>query len=59
MTKNPAKRLGCVANNGAEEAIKRHIFFNNKIDWNALELKQIPPPFVPKIVSRHKNKFVQ
>jgi novel protein kinase C epsilon type len=51
MTKNPAKRLGCVPSNGGEEAIKRHQFFHNKINWEALELKQIPPPFKPRIVS--------
>lgn len=50
MTKNPTKRLGCVAASGGEEAIKKHPFFYNKIDWDALERKQIPPPFKPKIV---------
>ncbi|RMZ98208.1 kinase C-like 1B, partial [Brachionus plicatilis] len=49
MTKNPNKRLGCVAANGGEEAIKRHAFFSNKIDWTALEARQIKPPFKPKI----------
>ena len=52
MTKNPAKRLGCVEAHGGERAILVHAFFNNKIDWNALEEKRIPPPFRPKIV-RH------
>jgi hypothetical protein len=51
MTKNPNKRLGCVAANGGEEAIKRHAFFLNKIDWQALEDRQIKPPFKPRIVS--------
>jgi novel protein kinase C epsilon type len=50
MTKNPNKRLGCMSNNGGEEAIKRHSFFLNKIDWIALEEKQIKPPFKPRIV---------
>jgi len=50
MTKNPAKRLGCIPSQGGERAILVHAFFNNKIDWKALELKQIPPPFRPKIV---------
>ena len=50
MTKNPAKRLGCVQLHGGERAILVHAFFNNKIDWNALEEKRIPPPFRPKIV---------
>lgn len=51
MTKNPNKRLGCVATNGGEEAIKRHPFFLNKIDWVALEERQVKPPFKPKVVS--------
>ncbi len=51
MTKNPNRRLGCVAANGGEEAIKKHPFFLNKIDWQALEDRQLKPPFKPKVVS--------
>ena len=50
MTKNPAKRLGCVAAQGGEEAIKRHAFFAGKLDWEALERRQVKPPFKPKVV---------
>ena len=50
MTKNPAKRLGCVESHGGERAILVHAFFNTKTDWNALEEKRVPPPFRPKIV---------
>ena len=50
MTKNPAKRLGCVAAQGGKEAIKRHAFFSSKIDWEALEHRQVKPPFKPKVV---------
>ena len=50
MTKNPAQRLGCVASQGGEEAIKVHDFFLNKIDWIALEAKRVEPPFKPRIV---------
>lgn len=49
MTKNPNKRLGCVASQGGEEAIKRHPFFLNKINWAALEERQIKPPFKPRV----------
>ncbi|CAF2313199.1 unnamed protein product [Rotaria sp. Silwood2] len=51
MTKNPAKRLGCVAAQGGEDAIKRHAFFAGKIDWEALERRQVKPPFKPKVVN--------
>lgn len=55
MTKNHAKRLGCVPANGGEEAIKRHPFFFNKIDWNALEERQVKSPFRPRVVSFNFN----
>jgi len=52
MTKNPARRLGCVATQGCEKAILVHPFFNEKIEWEALEQRRVKPPFKPKI----KNK---
>ncbi|CAL8090851.1 unnamed protein product [Orchesella dallaii] len=51
MTKNPTRRLGCVAAQGAEAAIRVHAFFK-EIDWEALENRKVKPPFRPKI----KNK---
>jgi len=51
MTKSPSKRLGCVKSHGGESAIRLHAFFHEKIDWDALELRQVEPPFKPKIVS--------
>ena len=51
MTKNPAKRLGCVKAQGGERAILIHPFFNDKIDWESLEERKVKPPFKPKIVS--------
>jgi novel protein kinase C epsilon type len=50
MTKNPARRLGCVAAHGTEEAIRNHPFFRD-MDWEALEGRRVKPPFKPKIVS--------
>lgn len=50
MTKNPARRLGCVATNGGEYAIKSHPFFQF-MDWKLLEARKLKPPFTPKIVS--------
>lgn len=50
MQKNVAKRLGCVAAHGGEEAIKHHSFFRS-INWEDMENRRIKPPFKPKIVS--------
>ncbi|XP_062621561.1 calcium-independent protein kinase C-like isoform X2 [Saccostrea cucullata] len=52
MTKNPAKRLGCVKDHGGEKGILTNPFFHEKIDWDLLEKRQIKPPFKPKIKSR-------
>ena len=51
MTKNPAKRLGCVVEQGGESCIRNHRFFQ-EMDWEALEQRKIKPPFAPKIVSK-------
>jgi len=51
MTKNPAKRLGCVASQGGEDAIRAHPFFKD-VDWDGLEAKKVKPPFKPKIKSK-------
>lgn len=50
MTKNPVRRLGCVGATNPEAAIRAHAFFK-EIDWDALELRKVKPPFKPKIVS--------
>ncbi|XP_064623226.1 calcium-independent protein kinase C-like isoform X2 [Lineus longissimus] len=52
MTKNPAKRLGCVKAQGEEKAILIHPFFQEKIDWELLEQRKVKPPFRPKIKNR-------
>uniref|UniRef100_A0A3Q3IYA6 Protein kinase C n=1 Tax=Monopterus albus TaxID=43700 RepID=A0A3Q3IYA6_MONAL len=59
MTKNPAKRLGCVLSQGCEEAIKTHPFFR-EIDWVLLEQRKVKPPFKPRIkTKRDVNNFDQ
>lgn len=50
MTKHVNRRLGCVANQGGEQAILDHPFFKD-MDWVALEAKRVKPPFRPRVVS--------
>lgn len=53
MTKNPARRLGCTGN---ENQIRSHPFFKD-LDWAALELRRVEPPFRPKVV-RTLSEFI-
>jgi hypothetical protein len=39
----------CSSTSGEEE-IKRHAFFAGKLDWEALEHRQVKTPFRPKVV---------
>uniref|UniRef100_A0AAX7SPE9 Protein kinase C n=1 Tax=Astatotilapia calliptera TaxID=8154 RepID=A0AAX7SPE9_ASTCA len=48
LTKNPARRLGCVPTEGGEEAVTSHAFFTG-IDWEKLNRREIEPPFKPRI----------
>uniref|UniRef100_A0A8C9XED1 Protein kinase C n=1 Tax=Sander lucioperca TaxID=283035 RepID=A0A8C9XED1_SANLU len=48
LTKNPARRLGCVASEGGESAVTSHTFFTG-IDWEKLNRREIEPPFKPRI----------
>uniref|UniRef100_A0A8C6P4S1 Protein kinase C n=1 Tax=Nothobranchius furzeri TaxID=105023 RepID=A0A8C6P4S1_NOTFU len=48
LTRNPARRLGCVASDGGEDAVVNHAFFAS-IDWEKLNRKEIEPPFKPRI----------
>ncbi|XP_067336863.1 protein kinase C eta type isoform X2 [Channa argus] len=48
LTKNPTRRLGCVASEGGESAVTSHPFFE-AIDWEKLNLREIEPPFKPRI----------
>ena len=52
MTKNPTRRLGC---NGNENQIRSHQFFKD-LDWEALEMRKVKPPFRPRVV-RFINVF--
>ncbi|XP_058652405.1 protein kinase C eta type isoform X2 [Onychostoma macrolepis] len=48
LTKNPSRRLGCVAAEGGETAVTSHPFFTG-IDWNKLNQRELEPPFKPRI----------
>ncbi|KAG9336618.1 hypothetical protein JZ751_002965 [Albula glossodonta] len=48
LTKNPLRRLGCVATDGGENAIVNHPFFTG-IDWEKLNRRELEPPFKPRI----------
>lgn len=47
LCRNPAQRLG---SNRDAIAIKEHTFFSG-IDWDALERKEVTPPFKPAVAS--------
>lgn len=51
--KNPSQRLGCLRSGGGVEDIQKHIWFRQGkgIDWHRLEMKQLTPPWVPKVRS--------
>uniref|UniRef100_G3P0Y8 Protein kinase C n=1 Tax=Gasterosteus aculeatus aculeatus TaxID=481459 RepID=G3P0Y8_GASAC len=49
LTKNPARRLGCVASGVGEDAVTSHAFFAD-IDWEKLNRREMEPPFKPRIV---------
>ncbi|KAH6913280.1 kinase-like domain-containing protein [Coprinopsis sp. MPI-PUGE-AT-0042] len=46
LDRDPKRRLGCNPNSRGLEDIKRHPWFSS-IDWERLENKDLPPPFVP------------
>ncbi|KAJ8341308.1 hypothetical protein SKAU_G00335990 [Synaphobranchus kaupii] len=48
LTKNPMRRLGCVAADGKENAIVGHAFFTG-LDWEKLNRRELEPPFKPRI----------
>ncbi|XP_062325781.1 protein kinase C eta type isoform X2 [Osmerus eperlanus] len=57
LTKNPARRLGCVAAEGGENAVTSHTFFSD-IDWEKLNRRELEPPFKPRIkTSEDVNNF--
>jgi len=47
LNRNPKNRLGSQRDT---QELKEHPFFKT-IDWNALELKQVTPPFIPEVES--------
>ncbi|KAI5291029.1 hypothetical protein KEM54_006622 [Ascosphaera aggregata] len=53
LNRNPKHRMG--ATNDALE-LMAHPFFND-IDWEALEQKNVPPPFKPKLTSEMDTSY--
>lgn len=49
LNKDPKERLGCQHDTGFTD-IKEHLFFK-VIDWEALEKRQVTPPYRPRIDS--------
>ncbi|CAJ0607063.1 unnamed protein product [Cylicocyclus nassatus] len=52
LNKDPAERLGCRVD--IDEALidmKEHPFFKNSVDWEALEQRQVAPPYNPSVES--------
>jgi len=56
LTKSVTHRLGCVASEGGENAVLHHAFFAS-IDWEKLNLRELEPPFKPKIVSEMMQHY--
>ncbi|KAK6737393.1 hypothetical protein RB195_019849 [Necator americanus] len=52
LNKDPSERLGCrVDIDEALVEMKEHPFFKNSVDWEALEQRQIAPPYNPSVES--------
>ncbi|KAE9415536.1 hypothetical protein Angca_004369 [Angiostrongylus cantonensis] len=50
LNKDPSERLGCRPD--IEESLvemKEHPFFKNSLDWDALEQRQVAPPYNPSV----------
>lgn len=50
LNRNSHERLGCKPNGQGVIDIHQHPWFSS-IDWDALEAKELPPPFVPDVSS--------
>jgi serine/threonine kinase 32 len=48
LERDTSKRFGCKENGEGFQELRRHGWFK-PIDWDALEGKELPPPFVPDV----------
>uniref|UniRef100_A0A1I7XBN9 Non-specific serine/threonine protein kinase n=1 Tax=Heterorhabditis bacteriophora TaxID=37862 RepID=A0A1I7XBN9_HETBA len=52
LNKAPSERLGCKLDiDESLQDMKDHPFFKNAVDWDALEQKQVAPPYNPSVES--------
>ncbi|KAF5273820.1 hypothetical protein FQA39_LY00935 [Lamprigera yunnana] len=54
LIKNPRRRLGSGPNDA--EDVKKHVFFKG-INWEALEQKEIAPPFKPQLIGATDTQY--
>ncbi|KAF9005905.1 kinase-like domain-containing protein [Cyathus striatus] len=47
LERDTSKRFGCKPNGEGYQELRRHPWFNNAIDWDTLENKEVTPPFIP------------
>ena len=53
LTVDPTRRLGCLK--GGSKDVRSHAWFAGSLDFKALEQKQLPAPYVPKIKNMYDD----
>ncbi|KAF8987238.1 kinase-like domain-containing protein [Cyathus striatus] len=47
LERDTSKRIGCKPNGEGFQELRRNPWFENEIDWDTLENKEVTPPFTP------------